>query len=74
MERVWNRRTPLHIRLRLWWQLTRPIPADEFHPCLNMDTTAMMYMCWCERGRYGQAMLSRRARVHDREFVQGSVE
>ena len=70
--KIWNKKTPLWVKLKIWWQLNRKIPWHEFHPCLDNDHEAMYYhMCDCARRRYVVAIATRRQQAHKRDLEGG---
>ena len=64
--RIWNRRTPLRIKILLWWQRLW-IRENEFHHTLATDTRIIVHMCSCEKERYGNDLASRRHIAHERD-------
>ena len=63
--RIWNKRPPWRIRLKLWWSRLF-IRSDEFHKSLSTDIHIMRYMCDCEKGRYCDDIGARRLEAHRR--------
>ena len=65
---MWNKRTPLWVRIAVWWQL-RSVPKSEFHVRLNYNTNLMLRMaCACERDRYRMAVQRNRRTAHLRDL------
>jgi len=73
MTRIWNKRTPLWMRIWVWWQFLRQ-PKDEFNWRYNLDPVVMAHMCRCECGRYTAELLRRRRRAHNDDIERQAKE
>lgn len=69
MRRIWNKGTPLRIRLRVWWARLW-VRRDEFHRSLSLDAEAMSHMCDCERKRYALDLAERRLAAHEADLTR----
>lgn len=68
MKYSWK--TPMRIRLRLWWHGLW-IREDEFHASLDMDDAAMKYMDVHQLADYLRDLFNRRKIAHNRDIDDG---
>lgn len=67
--RIWNKRVPFYIKLRLWWQRLW-IRRDEFHSSLDTDPQLLQHMCSCEQNKYCEDLVHRRETAHQRDRIE----
>lgn len=73
MTRIWNKRTPLWVRIRVWWQFLR-CPKAEFNWRYSFDIVAMERMCECEMTRYTAEIHRRRKYAHNDDIERQAEE